>query len=146
MRGETPAPEPPQQEPGQREPLLSGMGLAPPQDVFTDGSARDPTWPAYALGGAAAWEQRSNGQYPTIARDDYSDRIWESEGMGWAAKVPGRIISSTRTEIFAGLLALKNEGPTCIYTGSKGFRAMHRRVCAELAGRHNEATLQTKER
>ena len=82
------------------------------------------------------WETNTQNQYPPTERDDYADRIYEAQGMGWAAKVPGAIISSTRTEIFAGLLAVKAQGRIAIHTDSKGFRAMHRRVCAELAGKN----------
>ena len=112
------------------------------QCVYTDGSVDHPRWPQYALAGAAAVEhhgkhgEQGQGQdlRPYTERDDYADRMPLEAGTAWHAHVEGPVMSSTRAEIIAGFIAAAKPGHMTIYTDSKGFRAMHKRVCAAYAG------------
>ena len=54
--------------------------------------------------------------------------------MAWHAEPRAAAMSSTRAEIVGGITAAIAHGPMSIRTDSRGFRAMHRRVCAKFAG------------
>ena len=57
------------------------------------------------------------------------------QGHAHVAEAPGALNSSTRAEITGGLLGLAARAArTNICTDSKGFRSMHRKVCAARAG------------
>ena len=47
----------------------------------------------------------------------------------------GEVMSYTRAELAAGIAALLTQRPAHIHTDIMGFRAVHRRVCAKMAGR-----------
>ena len=56
-------------------------------------------------------------------------------GKVWMHSPVAAYQSSTRAETVAGLLACMKHKRVTIYTDSKAFMFMHRRVCAKIAGR-----------
>ena len=105
-------------------------------DIYTDGTVDTPKTPCYAVGAAAAWrvEGRETAEGGRI-RDDYAMMRWPmGRGVAWLMEVKGRVQSSTRSEIMGGLLATLNEQAVHIWTDSKCFRNMHKKVAAKIAG------------
>ena len=109
----------------------------PRAQLYTDGTVDLPQRQEYAIGGAAVWRsEEQEGAEAGRKRDEAAiKRIIIENGTAWLAAVLGRVQSSTRAEILAGLLAAVGEKPLDIYTDSKCFISMHRQACARLAGK-----------
>ena len=105
--------------------------------IYTDGTVDIPQKPAYAVGGAAAWRREGQEEQEAGRKRDEAaiKKVVIGDGTAWLAAVLGRVQSSTRAEVLAGLMAAVGENPIDIYTDSKCFINMHRQACARIAGK-----------
>ena len=130
-----------------RNPLLFAGPRTRPGDetypLYTDGHVSHPKWPEYALAGASVWEHGASDDH--VYAPLGLSGSWDSGGKVWMHSPVAAYHSSTRAEIVAGLLACMKHKCVTIYTDSKAFMIIHRRVCAKISGdtfqRDSKATI-----
>jgi hypothetical protein len=90
--------------------------VGPPPDepnAHSDGSNTQPLWSTYTLGGIGVWRRNRDlsGDGLSTFENGQSSHLSGSGSLGLFAALAGHRMSSARTELFAGILAVAGPGP-----------------------------------